>query len=279
MTALEPRTTLARADAADCRLQGLAPAGRYADTTANACIVPQAPLRRSPDPAAEQMDELLFGEGFDVLEESDGWAWGQARRDGYVGYVRIDALAARAGAPTHRVGVLRTIGFSKPDIKSTPLGMVSLNALLSTDREEGRFVHADGIGWIVSAHLAPIGVFASDPAEVARGYLGAPYLWGGRSSLGLDCSGLVQQSFYACGRACPRDTDQQQAAFTRSAPAEALERGDLVFWKGHVGMMLDATRLIHANAHHMAVTIEPLADVAARIRAGGSGDPTAFRRP
>jgi len=141
----------------------------------------------------------------------------------------------------------------------------------------GRFLRAEGSGWFAADHLSPVGVFAEDMAAIAEQFLGAPYLWGGRESLGLDCSGLVQQALFACGRACPRDSDQQ-ALLGTATRADALRRGDLVFWRGHVGMMLDAARLLHANAHHMAVAVEDLAAAMARIEAGGGGRPTAYRR-
>ena len=156
-------------------------------------------------------------------------------------------------------------------------GPFSLNALVAIAAEEGDFARSDDGLWFWREHLAPIGVFETDPAGVAERFLGAPYLWGGRTSLGLDCSGLVQQALYACGRACPRDTAHQAALGRGIAPAE-LRRGDLVGWNGHIGLMLDASRLIHANGFHMAVEIEPLATAVARIEAAGDGPPTAFRR-
>ena len=272
------RTLLARPDLADRRLEGLVRAERFAETRAMACRAPAAPLRRAADDGAEQEDQLLSGELFDVLDEADGWAWGQARRDGYVGFVRLGALAPAAEAPTHRVRALRSYGFSAPDMKRPALGLYSMNALVRAGAAEGRFLDCGEAGWLFAGHLAPVGVFETDPAAVAEQFLGAPYQWGGRESLGLDCSGLVQQAFYACGRACPRDTDQQLARFSTEVRLDRLLRGDLVFWPGHVGMMLDPERLIHANAHHMAVAIEPLDEAVARIRAAGVGEP-AVRRP
>ena len=268
----DPRLTLARPDLADASLEGLVSAKVYATTRAHRCAVPAAGLRRAPDAAAEQLDQLLYGEGFDVLEAKDGWGWGQARRDGYVGYVRLADLSEEAIAPTHRVSALRAYAFSRPDIKSLPVGLLSLNALVRIDSEEGRFLKdADG-GWIAANQLSAVGVFETDPAAVSERYLGAPYQWGGRESLGLDCSGLVQQALYACGLACPRDSDQQ-AQIGVAVEQDALARGDLVFWKGHVGMMLDEARMIHANAFHMQVSIEPRTEALARI-----GPATASRR-
>ena len=173
---------------------------------------------------------------------------------------------------------LRTYAFSEPNIKSAIVGLHSLNALVTIEAREGRFAKAARAGWFVEHHLLPIGEFADDPVAVAEQFLGAPYQWGGRESLGLDCSGLVQQAYYACGRACPRDTDMQQAALGLGVEQKDLKRGDLVFWRGHVGLMRDATTLIHANAYHMKVASEPLDQAIDRIKAAGSGLPTAFKR-
>jgi hypothetical protein len=221
------------------------------------------------------MDELIHGERFDALEQVGDFVWGQARRDGYVGFVRREALASAGEPPTHAVKAIRTFAFVEPSIKARAAGPYSLNALIRIEAEEGRFARsADGF-WFWMAHLAPIGVFERDPAGVAARLLGTPYLWGGRTSVGLDCSGLVQQALYACGRACPRDTDQQ-AALGRAVDRQELARGDLVCWKGHIGLMLDRAWLVHANAHHMAVAIETLDKALARIEPTAGG--AAFRR-
>jgi cell wall-associated NlpC family hydrolase len=269
----DPRLTLARRDLADAALEGVVAAGRFAPTTAYRCIAPSTAIRRAPDALTEQWDQLLFGETFAVLETADGWAWGQAARDGYVGHVSLADLARGAAEPTHRVSALRAYAFSQPDIKSAPAGLYSLNALVRVEAEEGRFAKASGSGWFVAEQLAPIGIFEDDPAAVAERFLGTPYQWGGRESLGLDCSGLVQQAFYACGLHCPRDSDLQSALGEAVSP-DALRRNDLVFWRGHVGLMLDSERLLHANARQMQTAIEPVAEAIARI-----GPPTACRRP
>jgi cell wall-associated NlpC family hydrolase len=274
----DPRVTLARPDLADLDLQGLVAAERYAAPKAWQVAVPTAALRKAPHPMAEQWDQLLFGELFRVLEIKDGFAWGQATRDGYVGYVAEDDLAAPGGPATHQVAVPRTYAFAEPNIKSRPVGLYSLNALTAIEATEGRFVKGEGTGWFVAAHLAPVGVALSDYVAVAQGYLGAPYQWGGRESLGLDCSGLVQQALAACGHAAPRDTDMQLAFFP-AIEAGDRRRGDLVFWKGHVAVLLDADKILHANAHHMAVAAEPLAEAVARVEAAGGGPVTGWRRP
>lgn len=274
----DPRVTLARGDLAARALEGLVPAAAYADPQARAVIVPAAALRRAPDLAAEQLDQVLFGETFDVLDEQGGFAWGQSRRDGYVGFVESATLAPAGGLPTHRVAAIRTYAFAEPSIKTRAFGPYSINALVRIEAREGRFAKAAGTGWFIEDHLALIGRFEVDRVAVAERFLGAPYLWGGRESLGLDCSGLTQQALLACGIAYPRDTDQQEK-LGQPLGAEELRRGDLVFWKGHVAMMLDAERIIHANAHHMATAIEPLSQTRARYVAAGVGEPTAYRRP
>ena len=267
--------TLARDGIAARSLEGIVPAARYIDTTTRQTKIPSASLRRAPSPAAEQLDQLLFGELFEVLDEADGWAFGKAMRDGYVGYVEAAALGGPPTAPTHTVRALRTYAFSAPSIKAPPAGLYSMNALISAEGREGRFVKAAG-RWFVEEHLVPIGEVEADYVAVAERFVGTPYHWGGRESLGLDCSGLVQQALYASGRACPRDSDQQAAM---GEPVEALRRGDLVFWRGHVAIMTSEAEIIHANGWHMAVVIEPLAEAAARISRLGGGEPTALRRP
>lgn len=250
------------------------PADRYVETTVRQVVVPSASLRRGATADAEQLDQLLFGEQFEVLDEADGWAFGQARRDGYVGYVEAVALGAPGAAQTHTVRALRTYGYSGPSIKTAPVGLYSMNALVSAEGREGRFVKTSG-GWFIEEHLAEIDQPATDFVAVAERFVGTPYFWGGRESLGLDCSGLVQQALYATGGACPRDTDQQAAM---GEPVEALRRGDLVFWRGHVAIMISDTDIVHANGARMAVTIEPLAEAIARTKTTGGGEPTAYRR-
>ena len=270
---LDAREALVLDGVADARLEGLVAADRYVAPAPMQASAPAAAVRRAPEPDATQLDQILFGERFDVLEERDGWAYGQARRDGYVGWVTADALSGPPLAPTHRVTALRAYAFSEPDIKSVPVGLYSLNALVTGEAREGRFVRAARAGWFVEGQLAPVGTgFARDPAEVAGRFLGAPYLWGGRESLGVDCSGLVQAALHACGRACPRDSDQQRALGRERDSGEA-RRGDLLFWPGHVGLLSAPDRLLHATAHWMATVDEPLADALARM-----GPPDTVRR-
>jgi cell wall-associated NlpC family hydrolase len=273
----DPRLTLVLNGVAAASLAGVICADAYRETTAMRCIAPSTAIRFEPSATALQDDQLLFGEGFEVLDAVGDFLFGQARRDGYVGYVDKAALSTALVQPTHWVSALRTYGFSRPDLKSAPVTTLSLNSLVAADEREGRFVRVADAGWVFEDHLAPIGTYLDDIVEVATRYLGAAYLWGGRDSVGLDCSGLLQQALYACGRWAPRDTDQQEEALGVRIERERLQRGDLVFWKGHVGLMLDERRLLHANAHHMATAIEPLDQAIERI-APIAGRPTAFKR-
>ena len=277
MSPRDARLTLARTDCASQALEGMLSARRYLAPEPMQAVLPLAALRRDPAPAAEQLDQLLFGERFDVLERRGDWGFGQALRDGYVGWVELASVAPADEPPTHWVSALRTYVFSEPSIKAAPTAQLSMNALAHVDGREGRFLHLRGSGFVVEEHLWPLGGWRDDPAAVALSYLGAPYLWGGRCSLGLDCSGLVQQAFYAVGLALPRDSDQLAVLGSAADPVDGLRRGDLIFWPGHVGMMLDAETLIHANAFHMAVAVEPLAEAIRRI-GPGSGEPIGYRR-
>ena len=209
-------------------------------------IEPQAPLRRAPSPDASLDTEALRGERVAVTEITDeGWAHGRLESDGYVGFLPASALARPGPAPTHRVTALRALAFPGPSIRLPPVGALPLGARIA----------------------------------VAERFLNAPYLWGGKTSLGLDCSGLVQISLAACGIACPRDTVGQEPAFARSSsPSGKLQRGDLIFWEGHVAIVRDEATLIHANAFHMSVAIEPIAEAVERIRAA-DGEVTSVRRP
>lgn len=280
---IDQRGILARDGVAAARLEGVVAARRYAPTTRRRVVTPVAPLRRAPRIEAEQVSQLLFGETVEILDETEGFAFGQSGRDGYVGYVDAECLDPPgepvAPAPAAlRVAVLRTYAFTEPSIKSLPEGLYSLNALITPEARQGRFVKARDGGWFISEHLAPLEQFETDPVAVAERFVGTPYLWGGNESLGLDCSGLVQQSLRACGMACPRDSDQQMVLGNAIDPGQGLRRGDLVFWRGHVGFLTGSNALLHANGHHMAVVIEPLDAAIARIDAAGSGQPTAYRR-
>ncbi|QRE75385.1 C40 family peptidase [Methylobacterium aquaticum] len=275
---LDPRLTPARPDLADERLRGRVEAAAYVPGRPHRIAVPVAPLRRAPDPAAGLDSEALFGEAVTIFDIRDGWAFAQLAADSYVGYLPAEALGPADPAPTHRVSALRTFLYPAADLKRPALGALGLGAQVAVTAREGAYARLDDGRYVWAGHLAPRDAIEPDIAATALRFLGTPYLWGGRSSLGLDCSGLVQTALHAAGLAAPRDSDQQEAALGEVvAPGPSLaglRRGDLVFWRGHVGMMLDETQLIHANGHHMAVAIEPLAEAEARIRAGRTGPGT-----
>lgn len=278
MTApLDPRLNAYRPDLADVRLKGQVESARFAEGTPRRVVAGSAPLKHAPRADAPLDSEVLRGEVITVFEESaEGWSWGQLAADGYVGYVATDALGAIEPEPSHRIVALRTFVYPGPDMKTPALGVLSFAGSVTLQREatvRGTVYRelAGGEGWIVASAAVPIDVPAgNDFVAVAERFLNSAYLWGGRTSLGLDCSALVQLSLAAAGIAAPRDTDLQERALgERVADGASLQRGDLAFWlaerAGHVGIMIDGEYLIHANGHHMAVVIEPLEDVAARV--------------
>jgi cell wall-associated NlpC family hydrolase len=227
------------------------------------------------------VSEALLGEEFHVFEVKGKWAWGQLAGDGYVGYVAAGGLAAIEVAPTHGVCVPSTFIFPEASVKSGPVRPAWLNARVTVVGEEGSFARLAGGGYVYRAHLAGLDDHAADFVAVAERFLNVPYLWGGRTFRGLDCSGLVQTAMHAAGRPCPRDSDMIEATVGEPLPKDRLDllrRGDLVFWKGHVGIMVDGVRLLHSNGHHMLTVIEPIAEAVARIAATGS-PVTSLRRP
>jgi cell wall-associated NlpC family hydrolase len=278
MPAFDPRLTPARADIAAKYLEGKVAAARFVEGRVMEVVEPQAPLRREPRYDAPLETEALKGERVTAYDDNgEGWSWGQLAADRYVGWLPSNALMPAGIAPTHKVAVPRTLAFPGPSIKLPPIEALPLGAALVVTRIEDRLAvthaGAKAVTYVPATHLRPIGDNESDYVAVAERFLDVPYLWGGKTSLGLDCSGLVQVALTACGIASPRDSDMQEAALGTAIPnAELanLERGDLVFWKGHVAIVRDRGNLIHANAFHMAVAVEP-ADVAiARIRAAGN---------
>lgn len=272
-----------RDDLADIRLKGRVEAARFVEGRRERILVSSAPLRREPRPDAALETEALFGEDVLVFEtDDDGWCWVQLAGDSYVGWMPATALGADASPPTHRVSVPRTFVFPGPDIKLPPLFALPMGSLVTARGEaedrNASYVLTAPSGAVVSRHLVPIGRNEPDFVSVAERFLGVPYLWGGRTQAGIDCSGLLQIALGMAGMEAPRDTDMQERVLgTRLAGVEALRRGDLVFWKGHVGMMLDGRQLLHANAFHMMTATEPLADAVARAETRGSSI-TSIRR-
>jgi hypothetical protein len=278
MATLDPRTNPFRPDLAAKHLQGQIEAQHFVEGVRHQVIEPIADLRREPAHEAALDTQALFGEIVTIYETSDeGWCWGQLENDGYVGYLSATALGPVGAAPTHRVCLPRTFGFPGADIKLPPMIALPMGAVLPIVKQTERFA-LNEYGWhFPLTHVLPIAAKLRDFVAVAESLLGAPYLWGGKSSLGIDCSGLVQIALQAAGVPCPRDTYMQETAIGKTSPLNDLKRGDLIFWKGHVAIARDAATLIHANGHHMMVATEPVAEAVARIKAGGS-DVTSVRR-
>lgn len=277
----DPRLNPYRPDLAAAHLRGEVEAAHFAEGADMQVATPVAPILRRPQANAPMETQALFGETFRVYEEKDGWAWGQAALDDYVGYVEASALSKRSYKPTHSIAALRAFIFPEPDFKSRPVTALSMNAKVRVIGARGDYSEIERGGYVFTAHLAPAGAHVRDFVTVAEQFVGVPYLWGGRDSFGVDCSGLVQAALERAGISALRDTDLLEAALGEplKEPVDLtrLRRGDLVFWKGHMGVMVDGLRLIHSNATHMRTVIEPLEIAAARI-AKTEGDITSVKR-
>ena len=259
------------------RLRGVTDAPTFVAGEGARVTVPLVDLLREPDGARDR--QLCLGESVLVYERHDGWAFVEAERDGYVGYVSIHGIGDML-EPTHRVKARATHLYATPDFKKLERTELSFGALLTVSREvDSRFSETgDGL-FVPMAHLAPVAELERDPIDVAERLLGTPYLWGGNSAFGTDCSGLVQMACLACGIACPGDADMQEAELGLCLDDDApLQRGDLLFWEGHVAFVADAHRLIHANAFHMATAYEPLDEALTRIKTQGDGPVTSRKR-
>jgi hypothetical protein len=280
---IDPRITPARHDLAAKHLAGVVEAQRFVDGEPYEIGAAQAPVRNAPSHAAPLLTEALKGERVTIYEISEqGWAWGQLAGDGYVGFMPASALCASGPPPTHKVSVLRTFAFPGPSIKLPPMETLSFGCQLVIERIDGPFAITASGGHVPVLHLAPVEKMESDFVAVAERFLGTPYLWGGKSSLGIDCSGLLQLALTACGIPCPRDSDMQEQALGSALALphalEQLRRGDLLFWKGHVAIVRDQATVVDANAsRHMAVAFEATAAAIAGIRTA-AGEITSVRR-
>jgi cell wall-associated NlpC family hydrolase len=269
VNALDARVTAARADLAAAHLKGKVEAQRFVEGRVTQAIRGTVSLRNMPSFDGRLETEILFGERFTIYEAKNDWVWGQCALDSYVGYARECEFATPGPAPTHRVTAFKTAFLHQPELKSAAIDFLPLNSKVAVMGEEERYARiGDGL-YVFAGHLAQLTHKEADWVKIAERFASFPYLWGGKTADGLDCSGIIQLALEAGGIAAPRDADMMETALGKSVlvtPDFAnLKRGDLIFWSDHMGVMLDAARLLHANATYMAVTIEPLAEAAARI--------------
>ena len=234
--------------------------------------VPIVDLLRSPAGARDR--QLLLGEAVTNLGGDATWRYVRAEKDGYCGHVPTPTLTAPV-APTHRVSAPATHAYTQADMKSPDQMSMSFGSLISVLDQTGQFARTVQ-GYIPLGHLTQVDEVSDDPVEVAELLLGTPYLWGGNSCWGIDCSGLVQAALLACGIPCPGDSDLQQSLGAEAS--DGYRRNDLLFWKGHVALVCDAETLIHANAASMSTRKEGIAEAIRRIQATGDGPVTAHRR-
>ena len=272
---LDRRRNAYRDDLADASLEGRVQASRFVAGQPYHVVVAVAPLHPVPSHDADLDTEALGGEAVQVFDVKEGWAWCQLAGDGYVGYMPVNMLAKDVPPKgTHRVAVGETFAYQEPTARSKPLRswlFGSTFTLLGTS--DDFFELAEG-GFVGRQHVEAVDVIEPDYVATALALLGAPYLWGGKSVRGIDCSGLVQLSLLRAGIACPRDTDMQARELPGNLAISdrslgALQRGDLVYWPGHVGIMIDDRQMVHANGTNMSTTIEPVMQVAERSRQGG----------
>jgi cell wall-associated NlpC family hydrolase len=279
----DPRRHAFRPDLADARLRGQVEAARFVEGALHQVVVASAVLRREPRDESAIDTEALHGQDVLVFEvRADGWSWVQLLPDRYVGYLPSAALTSARIAPTHRVAVLRTFVYPEANIKTTPDMALSIGSRVTAQAHDQRFARLARSGYVIAAHLAPIDQHEKDFVAVAEKFLGTPYRWGGKTSHGCDCSGLVQLALDATGVEAPRDSDMQEAELgtplNRAPDFSGLKRGDLVFWPGHVGVMRDEKTLLHANGHHMLVVSEKLDEAVQRIAEKSGPAITAIKR-
>lgn len=270
---MDRRLTPATPRIAHSSMKGRIEVPVFTDGTPMRVAQPVADLLRAAHGARER--QLLLGEAFTVIDRNEGHAFGFAGKDGYCGWLPDTALT-RGPQPTHWVATPGTHLYPEPRVQAPEICALSLGAQVAITADHGKWLETTQ-GFIPAAHLRPLGDWRTDPVSVAESLLGTPYLWGGNTRSGIDCSGLVQLSYWACGITIPGDSDLQEGAGHAVLPDTTLQRGDLIFWKGHVALIVDAERLIHANGHTMSVAYEPVQACIDRIMAQ-EGRPVTHRR-
>lgn len=269
MTQLDPRVNAFREDLAASYLKDKVRAPRYSDGEVRQVAAPSVPVRTAPRFDAPLATEALSGEFVTIYDTREGWAWVQLREDGYVGYTPLDGLSAMPEENTHRVSARLTYLYPAPDIKRPPITKLSFSCTVALiGRSEGRFFELSRGGYVFGDHLVGIKERAKDFVRVAERFVGVPYLWGGKTTLGIDCSGLVQIALQAAGAPCPRDSDMQLEHLGEAVDPsnlDGIQRGDLLFWKGHVAIAQSGDWMIHASGQHMEVVVEQIRRAVERI--------------
>ena len=277
---LDPRRHVYRDDMAAASLKERVQAQRYVQGELRQVVGAVAPVRLVPRFDAPLLTEALCGELATVYEVRDGWGWVQLENDGYVGYMPMDNLSATIDEPTHWVASRATFIYPAPDLKRPPVMRLSFNGKVTVLGREGRFLELARGGFVYGGHLQAMEEKARDFVRLAERLVGTPYLWGGRSSVGIDCSALVQLALQGTGMGCPRDSDMLEGELGEALPGkdiDKLQRGDLVFWRGHVGIAQSAEWMLHASGHQMEVVVEPIRRAVERI-ATTHGEVTAIKR-